>query len=97
MCCFFASLLFFGPRLAFLIYWIYPAGRVKVNTAFAGSLLVPIVGLLVLPWTTLAYVIVFPVAGFWDLLWLGLAFAGDIAGYASSFRSRDQMPGYTGR
>ena len=97
MCCFFASLLFFGPRLAFLIYWIYPAGRVKVNAAFNGSLLVPIVGLLVLPWTTLAYVIVFPVAGFWDLLWLGLAIAGDIAGYVSSFQSRDQVPGYSGR
>ena len=95
MCCFFASLLFFGPRLAFLIYWIFPAGRVKVNTAFNGSLLVPIVGLLVLPWTTLVYVIVFPVAGL-DLLWLILAISGDIAGYASSFRSRNQVPGYTG-
>ena len=95
MCCFFASLLFFGPRLAFLIYWIFPAGRAKVNAAFSGSLLVPIVGLLVLPWTTLVYVIVFPVAGL-DLLWLILAIGADIAGYASSFRSRNQVPGYTG-
>jgi hypothetical protein len=51
---------------------------------------------LVLPWTTLVYVIVFPVAGL-DLLWLILAIGGDIAGYASSFRSRNQVPGYTGR
>jgi hypothetical protein len=95
MCCFFASLLFFGPRLAFIIYWIWPTGRLKVNAAFNGSWLVPLIGLLVLPWTTLVYVIVFPVAG-WDLLWIGLAIAGDIAGYGSSYRSRNQVPGYTG-
>ncbi len=32
MCCFFASLLVFGPRLAFLVFWLI--APVRVNLAF---------------------------------------------------------------
>ena len=32
MCCFFASLVFFGPRLAFLVYWLI--APLRVETAF---------------------------------------------------------------
>ena len=33
MCCFFLSLLFLGPRFAFLVYWLIV--QVRVNAAFA--------------------------------------------------------------
>ena len=33
MCCFFTTLLFFGPCLAFLIFWLIPYGRLKVAAA----------------------------------------------------------------
>ena len=32
MCCFFTSLVFFGPRLAFLVYWLL--APLKVTVAF---------------------------------------------------------------
>ena len=44
MCCFFASLLFFGPRFAFLVYWILVP--LKVRAAFAGFNLPVLVGIL---------------------------------------------------
>jgi hypothetical protein len=41
---------------------------------------VPFLGFLFLPWTTLMYVLVEPggVEG-WELLWIGIAAAGDVA------------------
>ena len=96
MCCFFTTLLFFVPRLAFLIYWLIVP--VKVTAAFATfnfPFLVSLLGLIFLPWTTLMYVIVFPLNS-WDWIWLGLAVAADIAGYVGSYHNRSQVPGYTG-
>jgi len=34
MCCFITTFLFFGPRLAFFVYWLFPlGGQVYMNTA----------------------------------------------------------------
>jgi uncharacterized RDD family membrane protein YckC len=88
MCCFFATLFFFGPRLAFLIYWLIPFGRLRIATAF-NTWIWPLLGLIFVPWTTLMYTIVFPVVGF-DWVWIGLAFLADIASYgAGAARRRD--------
>lgn len=92
MCCFFSALLFFGPRLAFLVYWLIPAGRVRIFVAF-DTWILPLLGLIFLPWTVLAYVLFFPIIGF-DWLWLGLALLADIAGYAGGARNRSSIPGY---
>lgn len=94
MCCFFATLMFFGPRLAFLIYWLI--APVRVNAAFAGfnlPWLVGIAGLLFAPWTALMYVIVFPLNS-WDWLWVGLAIACDVASYVGGYHNRKQVPYY---
>jgi hypothetical protein len=93
MCCFFTVLLFFGPRLAFLVYWLIPFGRAKVFAAFNGWIL-PLLGLIFLPWTTLMYVIVFPVFGVFDWLLLGIAIVADLAGWFGGARHRDRVPGY---
>lgn len=79
MCCFFTVLLFFGPRLAFLVYWLIPAGQLRINLVFE-SFIWPFLGWLFLPWLTLMYVLIYPINGF-DWLLLGLAFLTDIAGY----------------
>ena len=95
MCCFFATLLFFGPRLAFLVYWIFvPA---KVNLAFRGfnlPWLVGILGLAFAPFFSLMYVVVFPLNGY-DWFWLGLALAVDVMGYVGGDRNRHKVPGYS--
>ena len=96
MCCFFAALLFFGPRLGFLVYWLL--ATVRVNAALANfnfPWLVGLMGLIFLPWTMLMYVIIFPLNGF-DWVWIGLAVGADIASYLGGYHNRQQVPGYTG-
>jgi hypothetical protein len=61
MCCFATALMFFGPRMAFLVYWLIAPVRVNLAVAnFSLPWLVSICGLLFLPWTMLMYVILFP-------------------------------------
>lgn len=96
MCCFFASLMFLGPRVAFLIYWLIPYGRLRIATTF-NTWIWPLLGLIFLPWTTLMYTIVYGggIYGF-DWLWLGLALLADISGYAASAARRKDASFYTG-
>jgi hypothetical protein len=78
--CLFLILLLFGPRSVIVIWWLLDPVR---WAAVFGSFIVPFLGLLFLPWTTLTYVIVAPggLVGL-DLLWVGLAVLADIASYA---------------
>ena len=88
MCCFLGTLWFLGPRIGFLIFWLIPWGRFQITRAFNGFLL-PLLGLIFLPWTTLIFAIIYPLYGF-DWLWLGLAVLADISAYvAGAARRRD--------
>jgi hypothetical protein len=94
MCCFFASLMFFGPRLAFLVYWLLAPVRVSAAfNSFNLPWLVGIMGLLFLPWTTLMFVLIFPLNGF-DWIWLGFGIVADIASYMGAYGKRRAVPGY---
>jgi hypothetical protein len=73
-------------RLALLVVWL---STPLVNRAFHGGWLLPLLGLLILPITTLAYVLVFYITGSvtgWGWLWVVLAFLLDLA--AHSFPAR---------
>ncbi len=95
MCCFFATLALLGPRIGLLVYWVFPFGRLQFNLAF-NSFIWPILGLIFLPWTTLMYVIIFPMTGF-DWIWLAIALFADIASYSGgAYSNRDRLP-ITGR
>ena len=94
MCCFFASLVFFGPRLAFLVYWLI--APIRVNAAFAAFNLPWLVGILSIifaPWTALMYVVVFPLGGF-DWIWLGFGVMLDVLSYVGGYHKRQGIPGY---
>lgn len=81
MCCFVLVLGFLGPRFAFLWVWLATA---RVELAFGGSFWVPLLGMLFLPWTALAYVLVWaPGFGVSALGWMvvALGFVLDIASY----------------
>jgi hypothetical protein len=92
MCCFATALLFFGPRLGFLVYWLIAPIRVNAAVAaFNFPWLVSLLGLIFLPWTILMYVILFPMNGF-DWLFVGLAVAADIFSYTGAYKNRTQVP-----
>ena len=92
MCCVFTILLFFGPRLGILIWWLLNPRY--VGFAFPNWIL-GILGWLFLPWTTLMYILIYPggVVGF-DWVWIGLAVVADIASYGGGgYGNRDRLRG----
>jgi len=90
MCCLALTAGFIGPRVALFIWWVFGS---KVDAAF-DSWIWPLLGLVFLPWTTLAYVVAWaPLNGVSGAGWLlvALGLAGDIATYsARAAKSRYQ-------
>lgn len=71
-----------GPRVALAFTWVFTSW---VDRAYDGWL-VAFAGFVVLPWSTLAYVLVWRTDGLGLLGWsvVGLGFVADIGGYASA-------------
>jgi len=94
MCCVFTVLLFLGPRLGNISWWLIQP--VRWNLAF-GSVIWPILGIIFLPWTTLMWVAVNnPVSGISFLGWLFVALGvfADISMHGGgTYFNRDRVPG----
>lgn len=89
MCgCFVVALGAFFPRVALVLLWLFGD---TVDKAFNGEWLAPLLGLLLLPYTTLSYVLLNwwlgEVTGF-TWFFVVLAFFIDMGSYASSARER---------
>ena len=87
MACLLALLALISPRLALFFIWIFSN---LLSRAF-DSWFVPLLGFFVLPWTTLAYAVMWDsshrVNGFeWFIV--GLAFLFDLSSYAGGDRAR---------
>ena len=82
MCgCLVALVALFSPRLALVIIWIFTE---RVERAFDGFLL-PLLGVIFLPWTTLFYVVAYaPAVGVTGIGWLFVVF-GFLADLSSYF------------
>ncbi len=94
MCCLFTTLVVLGPRFAGIIWWII--NPVLWRSAFS-SVIWPILGLLILPWTTLMYMLVFPggIHGF-EWVWIAIAVIADLASYGGgAYGNRNRIPGYS--
>ena len=92
--CLFAILAGMFPRIAFAVYWI--ARPASVDAAF-DTFILPLLGLIFLPFTTLMYVILWtPGVGVTgsDWLWLGIAVLLDLGHYTySAYGNRERIPG----
>jgi len=92
MACIFALFATLTPRLALLLLWIFTP---LVNRAFS-FFLWPLLGLILLPFTTMIYVLVYvPHIGVvgWNWLWIILGFFLDLAAYAGSgYSNRNRFP-----
>jgi|SRR5436305_2056176 len=93
-----SCLIAFFARLALLYIWLWTP---LVNRAFPNGLLLPLLGILFLPLTTLAYVLVFvPGIGVtgWGWLWVILALLVDLGAHSSSaYNNRHRIPTYRER
>jgi len=95
MCCLFTILVFLGPRIAGLIWWLAQPTRWVGNTNISAfdTILWPILGLIFLPWTTLMWVSVAP-GGliWWEWMFLILAVFIDIGSYGGGgYGNRDRF------
>ena len=91
MGCLFALLAGFFPRLALFIVWV--ARPALVGAAF-GTWIVPLLGIIFLPFATLMYVILYtPGRGLtvWEWFWIILAGLFDIAHLAAGIVRRREL------
>ena len=91
MGCLFALLAGFFPRLALFIVWV--ARPALVGAAF-GTWIVPLLGIIFLPFATLMYVILYtPGLGLtgWDWFWVILAALFDVAHLAAGIARRREL------
>jgi hypothetical protein len=107
MCCLVTVLLLLGPRIALVAWWFMDSARFNLafNTkAWAHPIFLPfpwpfwawpLIGAIFVPWTTLAYLVVFPggVVGS-DWLWLGIGLLIDLGSHFGGYRHRDRIPIY---
>jgi hypothetical protein len=85
----------FAPRLAALFLWL--ARPTMWSAAFNGGWLLPLLGVIFLPFTTIMYVLLWtPGIGLtgWDWMWLILAAVCDVMHYGSTaYQNKDKIPG----
>jgi hypothetical protein len=94
MPCLFAMIAVMFPRAGTILLWI--ARPAMVNAAFNNRWLIPLAGIVFLPFTTLMYVLLWGPTGLtgWDWLWLGLSVFIDISHWsATAYQNRQYIPG----
>jgi hypothetical protein len=94
VCCLFTMFALIGPRGLIVLWWLVQP--VRWNATF-DTFILPFLGFLFLPWTTVAYVLVAPegVTGL-DFLLLALAVALDVSSwFGGAYGNRNRLPGRT--
>lgn len=92
MCCMWTVLLFLGPRAAVIVWWLVNPARVMLATG--GNFILPLVGVIFLPFTTLMYIILAPVGGLqlYDWLWLAIGVLLDLSTYGGgAYTNRERL------
>ncbi|HEY7134121.1 MAG TPA: hypothetical protein VIB48_03570 [Acidimicrobiia bacterium] len=88
-CCLFTALVAAGPRVALALVWLFTN---LVSRAFS-TFVVPLLGLVFLPWTTLFYVLAYRpaigISGF-GYVFVGLGVVFDLLAWGSGARARAQ-------
>lgn len=96
MPCLLALMAAFFPRVAFILVWL--ARPALVGAAFGDSFLLPALGTVFLPFTTLFYVLLYRagvgVIG-WEWVWIGFAVLLDLAHWFGSYTQRSAATRYT--
>ncbi len=96
-CCLFALLLCGAPRVALLLWWFLDPVRISgtfhdwsttIGSISAPQWVFPLIGLVLLPWATVAYVFMAP-GGLSALEWVVLVIAvlADVGGHGGSGRA----------
>ena len=96
MCCGIAILGILGPRAAIIFWWLLDPARWAVT--FNNDVLLPALGFVFLPWTTIMYVFFWMAGGLsgLGLIFVLLGLLADLGTYGGGvFGNKDQVQGYT--
>jgi hypothetical protein len=95
MCCGIAVLGILGPRVAIVIWWLTDPARWAAT--FNNDVLLPALGFLLLPWTTIMYVLFWTTGGLSGLGWIFviLGLLADLGTYGGgAFGNRAKVETY---
>jgi hypothetical protein len=81
-----------APRLVLILAWIF--GR-RWDLVWQGNWIVPLLGIIALPYTTIMYLLVWSPSGLhgFDWVWLALGVMLDIMKWSQIARNREGIPG----
>ncbi len=84
-----------APRFFLVLAWIFSE---RWPIVWQGDWLVPLLGIIFLPYTTIMYMLVWTVGGIqgWEWMWIILGVILDVTQWANSAAKRKEVPGYTG-
>jgi hypothetical protein len=83
----------FMPRVMLILAWIFSD---RWDIVFKGNWLLPLLGIIFVPFTTVMYILVWSVGGIqgWDWMWIGLGLLLDVMQWMQTYNQRKGIPGY---
>jgi hypothetical protein len=82
-----------APRLVLILAWIFSD---RWNVVWDGNWILPLLGIVFLPYTTVMYLLVWSIGGIsgFDWIWLGLGLVLDLMKWGMIGNNRQSVPGY---
>jgi hypothetical protein len=84
-----------APRAFLILAWIFSD---RWTVVWQGDFIVPLLGIVFLPYTTVMYMLAWTPTGIqgWDWMWIILGLFLDFTHYQQAAANRKEVPGYTG-
>lgn len=84
-----------APRFFLILAWIFSE---RWQVVWKGDFLMPLLGIIFLPFTTVMYMLAWSPTGIqgWDWLWILLGLFLDLTHYAQVAQNKDNIPGVPG-
>jgi hypothetical protein len=84
-----------APRAFLILAWLFSE---RWPVVWGGDFLLPLLGIVFVPYTTVMYMLVWSPTGIqgWDWMWIALGLFLDVSHWAQTAANRKQVPGYTG-
>lgn len=84
-----------APRFFLILAWIFSD---RWNIVWHGDFLMPLLGIIFLPFTTVMYMLAWSPTGIqgWDWLWILLGLFLDLTHYAQVAQNKNNIPGMPG-
>jgi len=82
-----------APRFILVLSWIFSE---RWDLVWRGDVLVPLLGIAFVPFTTVMYMLVWSTGGIvgWDWLWIALGVILDVTKWSNIVYQRRTIPGY---